>query len=117
RELAERPWTLCGEGARPRRRTRPALPFPRLSTQSQPLRDGATAPDVGLGEVVQQPAALTHQDQQATGAVVVVLVCLEVLVEGVDATREHRHLHLGRTSVALRAAVLGDDLGLGGLVE
>src|SRR5262249_13935362 len=69
--------------------------------------------DVGLVQVVQQPAALTHEQQQATTRVVVVLVLLEVLRQVADAVAEQRDLDLGRTGVALLGRVLRDDLLLG----
>src|SRR5262249_41755119 len=87
------------------------------SAQAEPLRDRPAALNVRLGEVGEQPTALTHEDQQPTAAVVVVLVVLQVLGELVDATRQHRDLHLGRTGVAFLGAELPDDLGLRGLVE
>ena len=87
---------------------------PRASTaQAETLDDRAVALDVGLVQVVQQPAALADEQQQPTTAVVVVLVRLEVLGQVADAVAQQRDLHLGRAGVALGRGVLGDDLLLG----
>src|SRR3954452_121564 len=83
------------------------------ATQAETLDDRAVARDLGLLQVVQQPTALAHEQQQATTAVVVVLVRLEVVGEVADAVAEQRDLHLGRAGVALGRGVLGDDLLLG----
>src|SRR3954452_8862588 len=48
------------------------------TAQAETLDDRAVALDVGLVEVVQQPATLADQQQQPTTRVVVVLVRLEV---------------------------------------
>src|SRR3954453_291807 len=82
--------------------------------QAEPLDQRAVARDVGALQVLQEPAALAHQDEQTTTAVVVVLVLLEVLRQVPDARREHRDLDLGRARVPLARRVLGHDLLLGG---
>src|SRR5689334_3359876 len=93
-------------------------PRPRMSTaQAEPLDQGAIARDVGLLEVLQQPAPAPDQQQQATPAVVVVLVLPEVLGEVTDALCEHRDLDLRRAGVAFGRCVLGHDLLLDGGVE
>src|SRR5919107_4398380 len=83
------------------------------AAQAETLDDRAVALDLGLLQVVQQPAALAHEEQQPATAVVVVLVHLEVLGEVGDAVAEQRDLHLGGTGVTLGRGVLGDDLLLG----
>src|SRR3954454_12195602 len=86
-------------------------PWPSVSpTQAEPLDQRPVARDVGALQVLQQPATLTHEDQQTATAVVVVLVLLEVLGEVLDALREHRDLDLGGARVALAGRVLGHDL-------
>src|SRR6476661_4787691 len=73
------------------------------------LRDQCPVPlDVVAPEVIQQPPTLTHEHEQSTAAVMVLLVDLQVLREMVDAPREERHLHLRRAGVGLVEAVLGD---------
>src|SRR5213079_2381428 len=57
----------------------PAAPDVVLPAQAEPLDERTVALDVGLLQVVEQPAAATDQQQQTTTAVVVVLVLLEVL--------------------------------------
>src|SRR3954454_14500504 len=85
-------------------------PWPSVSpTQAEPLDQRAVARDVGALQVLQQPTALTDEDQQTPPAVVVVLVLLEVLGEVLDALRQHRDLDLGGARVALAGRVLGHD--------
>ncbi len=90
----------------------PAPAGPPGGQRRRPRRSmiDAVALDVGLAQVVEQPAALADQQQQAAPAVVVVLVLLQVLGEVRDAVAEQRDLHLGGTGVALGRGVLGDDL-------
>src|SRR5215204_6267445 len=67
--------------------------------------------------MVEQPSALADQQHQATPAVVVVLVLLEVLGQVGDALGQDRHLNLRRTGVTLGCGVLVDDLLLGCSVD
>src|SRR6478735_3909849 len=83
------------------------------AAEAEALDDGAVALDLRLLQVVEQAAALADQEQQATTAVVDVLVRLEVLGEVRDAVAEQRDLDLRRTGVTLGQGVLGDDLLLG----
>src|SRR3954453_5168834 len=78
------------KGSDPRRVT----PLFELSAQAEALDDRPIPVDVGLGEVVQQPAALADQQQQPPTAVVVVLVRAQVLGEVADALRHQRDLDL-----------------------
>src|SRR4051794_31768956 len=85
-------------------------PSPRsvLPAESE-LRDQCPVPlDVVAPEVIQQAPTLTHEHEQPTAAVMILLVDLQVLREVVDAPREERHLHLRRAGVGLVEAVLGD---------
>src|SRR3954453_759160 len=77
-------------GGPPRRRTA----VRKSSTQAEALHDRAVALDLGLLEVVEKATTLPDQQKQATTAVVVVLVRLEVVGEVRDAVREQRDLHL-----------------------
>src|SRR4051812_1683025 len=87
------------------------------AAQTEPLDERAVPVDVGLCQVVQQPAAATDQQEQAPPAVVVVLVLLEVLGQVADPAGQHRDLHLGRARVLLDRRVLGHDLLLRRAVE
>src|SRR5215831_17331334 len=85
-------------------------PEPSLPTQAQLLDEGAVALDVLGLEVLQQTAASAHQQEQATTAVMVVLVYLEVLGEIVDPPCQQSDLDLRRTGITLIGRVPGDDL-------
>src|SRR5919107_445564 len=60
------------------------------AAQTEPLDERAVPGDVGLRQVVEQPATTADQQQQAAPAVVVVLVHLEVLGEVADPAGQHR---------------------------
>src|SRR2546429_6832590 len=94
-------WLCCGP-----------CPAPSLPAQAQLLDEGTVALDVIVHQVLQQPAAPAHQQEQATPAVMVVLVHLEVLGEIVDPPRQQCDLDLRRTGVTLTGRVPGDDLRL-----
>jgi hypothetical protein len=88
-----------------------------LATKTEPFDQAPVALDVGLGQVVEQPAALPDQQQQAAPAVVVVLVPLEMFGEVGDATGEHGDLNFRRAGVTLAGGVLSHDLLLGGGIK
>lgn len=52
-----------------------------LPTNTKALDDRPVTGDLGLGQVLQQPATLPDKEQQPTAAVVIVLVALQVLGE------------------------------------
>src|SRR5690606_31670221 len=85
-------------------------PLRSSATQAEALDQRPVALDVGLLEVAEQALALADEQQQATTAVVVVLVLTGVLGQVRDATGEHRDLYIGRAGVALGRAVHLDDL-------
>src|SRR3546814_21010588 len=64
---------------------------------------------IGGPEIVQQRATLVDEHQQAAARMVVLRVGLEMLGEVADALGEDRHRHLGRTGVALGAAMFLDE--------
>src|SRR3712207_9512918 len=71
----------CG-GCRTREGTVPAGTVPSGSpAQAEPLDERPVPADVGLGQVVEQPATTTDQQEQPPPAVGVVLVLLEVLCQ------------------------------------
>jgi hypothetical protein len=79
-----------------------------LPTESE-LRNKCPIPfDVVAPEVIQQTTATTHEHQQTSTAVMILLVDLQVLREMVDTPREERNLHLRRAGVGLVEAMLGD---------
>lgn len=84
-----------------------------LSPKTKRFDQRPVAVDVNLGEVLEQPPALPDQKQQATTAVVIVRVGLEVSGEVVDPVCEQRHLNLGGTSVAFARGVGRDNFALG----
>src|SRR3954470_22380989 len=104
---------VSGGGCRTSEGTGPVFrsgPLIVLAAQAEPLDERAVPVDVGLGQVVQQPATTADQQEQAPPAVVVVLVLLEVLGQVADPSGQHRDLHLGGTGVVLDRRVLGHDL-------
>jgi hypothetical protein len=80
------------------------------ATQTEGGDECAVALYIDAAQVVQQTTATADEHQQATAAVVVLLVHLEVLREVCDAVGEERDLHLGRTGVGGSFAVFGDDV-------
>src|SRR3712207_1671828 len=107
----------CG-GGRTREGNVPAGTVPSGSpAQAEPLDERPVPADVGLGQVVEQPATTTDQQEQPPPAVVVVLVLLEVLGQVADPAGQHRDLHLGRAGVLVDRGVLGHDLLLRRAVE
>lgn len=92
------------------------LGFDRLATQSELTDDRAVALNVDAREVIEHAAALTHEHQQASTAVVVLLVDLEMLGEVDDAVGHQRNLDLGRTSVAFGPSVFCDRVALRGQI-
>src|SRR3546814_6698043 len=83
------------------------FPKPELRDQVQ------IALTIGCPEIVQQRATLVDEHQQAAARMVVLRVGLEMLGEVADALGEDRHLHLGRTGVALGAAMFLDEREIG----
>jgi len=71
----------------------------KLLAQLELFGDRLVAADIRIGQIIQQTAALAdHQQQSATGAVIL-LGRLQMLGQMVDAVREQRDLHVGRTRV------------------
>ena len=80
-------------------------PQPLLS-QAQLRDDGLIPIVIDPPQVVEEPAPLSDQQEQATLGSVVFLVHLEVLCQIPDAVGQQRNLDLGRTRVRLVLAVL-----------
>ena len=105
-------WISCVWGRAEKPTSGPGGPLvERLPSAAEAVggNDRAVPLYIVVLDVVEQVAATTDQHQQATPAVVVFLVGLEVLVEVVDALREKGDLHLGRPGIAFVEAVLLDD--------
>jgi len=66
-----------------------------LAAKAEFCNEFAVASDVAIADVVEHAATTTHQHQQATTAVVIFRVCLQVCGEVVDAVGEERNLHVG----------------------
>src|SRR5215204_3070488 len=78
RHSGSEPWSRTA-GCRTRKgAARRPLPW-SLPAETESLDQRPVASDVGLGEVLQQPASPADQQQQAAPAVVVVLVRAQVL--------------------------------------
>src|ERR1700760_2734822 len=96
--------------------TAPA-PARKLPAQPETLDKRTVAGDVLLRQVLQQSPAAPHEEQQATAAVVVMLVHLEVLGQVIDPAGQQRNLDFRRTGVTLSGGVLRHDLFLHGVFE
>src|SRR5690606_24981745 len=104
-----------GRPRRPRPKKAPRrITAPRrgsgLSAQAEFLDQRPVAGRVLAMQVVEQAAATVDHLQQATTAVVVLLVRLEVLGQVHDAGGEQRHLDFRRAGVVGAARVFFDDL-------
>src|SRR5690348_2416417 len=82
----------------------------RSATQAETADQRLVALGVLALQVAEQAAAMVDHLQEATTRVVVLLVRLEVVGQLLDARGQQRDLHLRRTCVGRRAAVILDDL-------
>jgi hypothetical protein len=64
--------------------------------------------DILLHKVVEKVTSVTNHLEKTATRVMVLVVVLEVLVEGVDSVGENRDLYLGRTGIGFVSAVFGD---------
>ena len=80
-----------------------------LLAQVQLFDDCAVTLDVDLLQVAKKVTSVTDHLQHAAAAVVVLVVCLEVLGQRVDAMGKDRDLYLGRTGVTFVGLVLVDN--------
>ena len=79
-----------------------------LPTESELRNECPVTLNVVPPEVIQQATATTDEHQQATTAVMVLLVELQMLRQVVDTPREERNLYLRRTGVGPVEAMLSD---------
>ena len=82
-----------------------------LLADAQLGNDGAVAPDIFFGQIVQQAAALTDHLVHTQTAVLVIGMNLQVGGELTDALGEDSDLDLRRAGVGVMGAVGLDDLG------
>src|SRR3546814_4048649 len=110
--------TSRGHPGRPRAGATGPGPTGRWTPALASATDAEAADHVGIAplvlalEVVQEPAALADQHQQATAGVEVLLVALHVPGPVVDALRQQRDLPLGGAGLALLG---GEFLGVRGV--
>jgi len=71
----------------------------KLLAQLELFGDRLIAADIRIGQIIQQTAALADHQQQTTAGAVILLGRLQMLGQMVDAVREQRDLHVGRTRV------------------
>src|SRR5437016_4188837 len=83
-------------------------PLEGLLAQSEAGDDRPVALDVVLLDVIEQAATAAYQHQEASTAVMVLLVGLQMLSEMLDAFGQQRDLHLGRPCIGVVRAVGGD---------
>jgi hypothetical protein len=90
------------------------LYFRKLSTAQTELRHEASiALDILAAEVVEQTPALSHQHEEPTTAVMVVLVGPQMLSEMIDAFGKQSYLDLWGSGVGVVLSEFGDDLRCG----
>ena len=78
-EIAMKLWVWARNRRSPATPRRGRGPPVASTAKAETLDQGSIPFDVGLGDIVEEPSALTDQQHQATPTVVVVLVLLEVL--------------------------------------
>src|SRR5205807_3315733 len=91
--------------------------LPKLSPDPELPDDRAVAPDVVAAQVVQQPAPLANQEEEAAARVVVFRVRLQVLGQLRDTRAEDSHLDFWRTRIRLVKPVLRDQISLDSLLD
>ena len=87
------------------------------AAQAKSVDDLAVPGQIGPLQVRQQPATPTHHGQQPAAAVVIVLVCLEVIREFVDSACQNCNLNFRATGVARLGAEFGDDCLLSSRIQ
>src|SRR5688572_20908035 len=104
-------WPACGgpPGSHPSEDQPVSLHDVLLASDPELLDDDAIPLGFPVSQILQQPSPLADEHQQATARVMVLRVALEMLGQAVDAFRQQRDLHLGRTGVALVGTELLDQ--------
>ena len=80
-----------------------------LSPQPKVCDEAAIPLDILVPEVLEKPPALADHHQQASPAVMVFLIDLQMLGEMADALGEQRNLNLGRTRVRVVQPMFFDN--------
>src|SRR5262245_24410769 len=65
----------------------------------EPVGDGPVSFRVPLTQILEEPAPLADQHEQASAGMMILLMRLEVVREAVDALRQERDLDLGGSGV------------------
>ena len=88
-----------------------ATPHSRLAllAQVQLFNDGTVTVDVNLLKVTEEVSSVTDHFEHTAAAVVILVVCLQVLGERIDAVRQNCDLNLRGTCVAFVRRVLRDN--------
>src|SRR3546814_876940 len=81
----------------------------RLFAKTQIRDKFRVAARVFLFSIVKQAAALVDEQQKAMTAVVILVMTFEMLGQVRDALGQDRHLHLGRTRIAILAGMFLDE--------
>jgi len=79
-----------------------------LSSQTELCDDRTVAFDIVLLEVAEKVTSMTYHLVQTAAAVMVLLVCLQVLSESVDSVSQDRDLYFGGSCVTVMNLVLFD---------
>lgn len=83
----------------------------RLSAQTESLHDGTIAFNVVLVEIVKKRTTLAYELSQRASGDIVLVVCLHMLCEVLDAVGEQRNLAFCRTGIFNTAlAILVENL-------
>ena len=80
-----------------------------LLAQVQLLDDRAVTLDIDLLQVTKKVTSVADHLQHAATAVVVLVVCLQMLGKSIDAVGQNSDLNLRRTSVALVGGILRNN--------
>src|SRR5437763_15917963 len=81
----------------------------RSAPQAKPSDQGGVALGVRALQIVEQPPAQADHDQEAAPRVKILLMGAEMVGQIADALRQDRHLHLGRSGIALFGGVFADE--------
>ena len=73
----------------------------RLFSDTQTLNNGSVSLDVLLLDVIQKPASLSNELQEASAGMMILLVHLEMLRQVFNSTAQKRNLYLRRSRIRL----------------
>jgi hypothetical protein len=81
------------------------------ATKAEAADQGTVPSVIHPTQIVEQPAPFADQPEKALTGVAIMYVRLEVLGKILNAGRQQRNLHFGRTGIVRTAPVLGNDIG------